>query len=81
MKHIRNVALVWPWFRKEFTLVKAVLLLLALGSAASSVVELVADAAEKAALALLLGAGGLGLVLVVVDVAAAGKVLDEIHCW
>ena len=67
--------------RKELTLVEAILLLLALGSAASGVVELVADAAEEAALALLLGAGGLGLVLVVVVVAAAGKVLDEIHCW
>ena len=68
--------------RKRLTLVKAVLLLLALGSAASGAVELVADAAEEAALALLLGAGGLGLVLVVgVVVAAAGEVLDEIHCW
>lgn len=66
----------------KLTLVKTVLFLLALSSAASGVVELVADAAEEAALALLLGAGGLGLVLVVVVVvAAAGKVLDEIHCW
>ena len=67
--------------RKGLTLVKAVLLLLALGSAASGVIELVADAAEEAALALLLGAGGLVLVVLVGVVAAAGEVLDEIHCW
>lgn len=66
---------------RTLTLVEGIFVLLALGSAAGGVVELVADAAEEAALALLLGAGGLGLVLVGVVVAAAGEVLDEIHCW
>jgi len=63
------------------TLVKAVLVLLALGSAASGAVELVANAAEEAALALLLGAGSRDLVLAGVGVVAAtSEVLDEVHC-
>jgi len=65
---------------EELTLVKAILVLLALGSAASSVVELVTNAAEEATLALLLRASGLVLAGVGV-VAATSEVLDEIHCW
>jgi hypothetical protein len=62
------------------TLVKTVLVLLALCSAASSVVELVTNATKEAALALLLGAGSLLLLaLVGVVVAATSEVLDEIH--
>lgn len=61
------------------TLVEAVLLLLALCSAASGVVELVADAAEETAVALLLGARGLLVLTSVVVVAAACEVLDEVH--
>jgi hypothetical protein len=64
----------------KLTLVKAVLVLLALGSTASGAVELVANAAKEAALALLLGAGSLGLVLGVGVVAATSEVLDEVHC-
>jgi hypothetical protein len=68
-------------FIGKLTLVETVLVLLALGSAASGAVELVADSAEEAALALLLRAGGLGLVLAGVGVVAAtSEVLDEVHC-
>jgi hypothetical protein len=65
------------------TLVKTVLVLLALSSAASSVVEFVANATKEAALALLLRAGCGLLVLagVVVVVATTGEVLDEVHCY
>jgi hypothetical protein len=65
------------------TLVKAVLVLLALCSTASSVVELVTNATKEATLALLLRAGSLLLLLAlagVVVIAATSEVLDEIHC-
>jgi hypothetical protein len=62
------------------TLVQVVLVLLALFAAASSGVELVTDATEKATalLVLLLGVARANVLLVALLV-AAGEALDEIH--
>ena len=68
------------------TLVEVVLVLLALTTTAGSTVELVANAAQEAAAALLLASGrssrlcllarGLALALAV----ATGKLVDKVHC-
>lgn len=58
------------------TLVKQVFVLLALLSAASGRVELVADTAKEAATLLVLAGGGLLLLLLLVT---AGELVDEVH--
>jgi hypothetical protein len=60
------------------TLVKAVLVLLALGTATCHAVEPAHQTARLGS-SLLAGVVGVGIVVVVVVVVAAGEVLDEIH--
>jgi hypothetical protein len=65
----------------KLTLVKVVLVLLALGATASSRVELVADATEEAARLALLGRGLLGATLLssLLVAVTAGEFLDKVH--
>lgn len=70
--------------RVQHTLVKVILVLLALLAAASCAVQLIANATEKATARLLLARrralGGLLAGLLVVVIAGAGELVDEIHC-
>jgi hypothetical protein len=65
----------------KLTLVKVVLVLLALGATASGRVELVADATEEAARLALLGRGLLGATLLssLLVAVTAGEFLDKVH--